>query len=80
MGASRCRDGRPVFPVRKAQPVAVTGDTGVDALIAAEVSELRIELPSIASHNGRSAMGEDGAADARLFAPVELSNDGCVTN
>ena len=69
-----------MFLVRKAQPVAVASDAGIDTLLTAESSELRIQLASIGSYNGRPAMGEDGTADARLFAPGELSNDGCVTN
>jgi hypothetical protein len=69
-----------VFLVRKAQPVAVNGNAGIDAVLAAELSEHGIQLASIGSYDGRSAMGEDGAADARLFAPGELSNNGGVAN
>ena len=66
--------------VRKAQPVAVNGEAGVDAVLAAELSEHGAQLASIASYNGRSTMGEDGTANSRQLAPRELSHNRCVAN
>jgi len=66
--------------VDKEQPVAVVGKARLSAMLATKLPDHSVQFPGVAANDLGSAMGEDGAADARLLAPDKLGDDGSVAN
>lgn len=60
------------IPPWQEQPVAVASEARIDAVLAAKATKCCTERSSVATHNLRSTMRENGLFDMRPVTPIEL--------